>query len=132
MILTITADGRDKGKCFKLREADAFTADKWCNRAMLMLISGGADVPKEILNMGVIGLMMLAQQGLRWVRWSDLEPLLDELFETCVQYVPTPARPEIVRPVMRQADDVEEVSTLREIRMAVFKLHAGFIEPAAP
>lgn len=129
--LVISAEGRDKGKAFLIKEADAFTADRWANRAMLMLLRGQTDIPKEILQMGVVGLMVIAERGLGAVAWEDLSPLLDELM-SCVRYIPTPNNPSIVRDINRSADDIEEISTLREIRKTIFMLHAGFIDPVAP
>jgi hypothetical protein len=125
--VTIQAEGRDHGKVFVLTEKSAVEADKWGIRAMLALSKSGVPIPPEFLEMGIIGILAVGIHRLAGVSFADLEPLLDEML-TCVQVMPTPERPEIIRALM--PDDIEEVKTLTTLRLEVFRLHTGFSLPA--
>jgi hypothetical protein len=127
--VTIADEGRDKGKAFQITEADAIRADKWGIRAMLALNKSGADIPDEIMKMGIVGILVIGIHKLRGVSWSDLEPLLDELM-TCVKIVPTPSVPNVVRDLY--PEDIEEILTLAVLRKETFALHMGFSPPGAP
>jgi hypothetical protein len=127
--VTIADDGRDKGKVFQITEADAIRADKWGIRAMLALNKSGADIPDEIMKMGIVGILVIGIHKLRGVAWSDLEPLLDEMM-ACVRILPTPSVPNVVRDLY--SDDIEEIATLSVLRKETFQLHMGFSPPGAP
>jgi hypothetical protein len=125
--ITIQDEGRDKGKVFVLTEKSAIEADKWGIRALLALSKSGVPIPPEFMEMGIIGVLAVGIHRLAGVSFGDLEPLLDEML-TCVQVIPTPERPDIVRKLL--PDDIEEVKTLQTLRMEVFRLHTGFSPPA--
>lgn len=125
--VSITDEGRDKGKKFKLTEKSAIEIDKWANRAMVSIIKAGGALPDEVIRMGIIGVLSLSPERLMNAEWSDLEPLLDQLL-TCVQIVPTPEQENVVRKLF--PNDIEEVQTLRTLREQVFILHVGFTKPA--
>jgi hypothetical protein len=127
--VTIVEPGRDLGKVYQLTEVSAIQADKWGIRAMLALNRSGAEIPEEIMRMGIIGVMMVGVHKLRGVEWRDLEPLIDEML-TCVAVVPTPTQPNVVRQLF--PDDIEEVMTLALLRKEVWKLHVGFTSPVDP
>lgn len=126
--VTIIEEGRDKGKVFKLTEQPAIIIDKWANRAIHSIVRAGGVLPEEIQKMGIIGVLAVGFQRLMHIPWSELEPLLDELMG-CVQIIPTPSQPNIVRKLV--ANDIEEVQTLRFLREQVFVLHTGFMRPAS-
>jgi hypothetical protein len=125
--VTIQDEGRDKGKVFVLTEKPAIQTDKWGVRAMLALSKSGVPIPPEFMEMGIIGVLAVGVHRLAGVSFADLEPLLDEML-TCVQIMPTPERPDIIRKLL--PDDIEEVKTLQTLRMEVFRLHTGFSPPA--
>jgi hypothetical protein len=127
--VTIVDEGRDLGKVYQITEAPAIQTDKWGIRAMLALNKNGAQIPDEIMRLGLIGVLVVGVHKLRGVMWDDLEPLLDEMMG-CVKIVPTPSKPNVVRKLM--ADDIEEISTLSTLRKEVFSLHTGFMPPVAP
>lgn len=129
--IEIEEEGRDKGKVYKITEASAVQADKWGIRAMLALNRNGANIPDEIAQMGLIGILAIGVHKLRGVLWEDLEPLLDEML-TCVEICPTPSARNVVRQLWADPNDIEEVSTLSMLRYEVFKLHTGFTKPVAP
>jgi hypothetical protein len=125
--VTIQDEGRDKGKVFVLTEKSAIEADKWGIRAMLALSKSGVPIPAEFMEMGIIGVLAVGIHRLAGASFADVEPLLDEML-TCVEIMPTPERPDIVRKLL--PDDIEEVKTLQTLRMEVFRLHTGFSPPA--
>jgi hypothetical protein len=127
--VTIVDQGRDFGKVFQLTEAPAIQADKWGIRAMLALNRNGAQIPDEIMKLGLVGVLVVGVHKLRGVLWEDLEPLLDEMMG-CIKIVPTPDKPNVVRGLV--ANDIEEISTLATLRKEVFSLHTGFTAPVVP
>lgn len=117
--VTITADGRDKGKTFLLTEMPAFQAEAWAARALLALAKSGADIPDDIANSGLAGMASLSIKAFAGVPWYDAKPLLDEMFE-CVQ-IQEPAMVRAVSP-----NDIEDVRTILLLRSEVLELHTGF------
>ena len=130
LFVTIVDEGRDHGKVYKITEAHAVHADKWGIRAMLALNRNGAQIPDEIMKLGLIGVLVVGVHKLKGVAWEDLEPLIDEMM-TCVEMVPTPSQRNVVRKLFIDPNDIEEVSTLSTLRMEVFKLHVDFTRPVA-
>lgn len=131
LFVTIVDAGRDQGKVFKITEAHAVQADKWGIRAMLALNRNGAQIPDEIMKLGLIGVLVVGVHKLKGVLWEDLEPLIDEMM-SCVEVVPTPSQRNVVRKLFIDPNDIEEVSTLSTLRMEVFKLHVDFSKAAVP
>jgi hypothetical protein len=131
LFVNITDEGRDFGKLFKIIEAPAIVADKWGIRAMLALNRNGAQIPDEIMKLGLVGVLVVGVHKLKGVLWADLEPLLDEML-SCIEVVPTPAQRNITRKLFTDPNDIEEVSTLSVLRKEVFTLHVGFTKPVAP
>jgi hypothetical protein len=131
LYVTIDEPGRDIGKVYKLIEAPAIQADKWGIRAMLALNRTGAQIPDEIMKLGLIGILVVGVHKLKGVLWEDLEPLIDEML-SCVEIVPTPSQRNVTRKLFTAPDDIEEVSTLSTLRMEVFRLHTNFIQSDNP
>lgn len=129
LMVTIADEGRDKGKVFLLTEHDALTAWKWGSKAITAMIRNGAVIPDELKNGGIIQVLAVSVFQLGYLPWADLEPLLDELME-CVQHVPTPERPDVVRRLFK--GDVEEPTTYARLAKEVFHLHTGFFPAGSP
>ena len=139
--VTITAEGRDKGKIFLLTEMAVVPAEKWATRVFLALIESGVDIPDHIVAAGMEGLASEEGVGaiLRGIlggagkmRWNSVEPLLDEMLE-CVRVIPEPvANPDFSRALNLQAEDIEEVKTLFTLRKEILSLHTGFSFAAKP
>lgn len=127
--VTIADDNRDNGKAFLLTELSALAAYKWGMKAVTAMIRSGADLPTEIMNMGMIGVLSAGVFRLGYVPWEDLEPLHDELM-TCVQLIPAPERPDTVRKLF--VGDIEEPTTYTRLAKEVFYLHTGFFPPDYP
>lgn len=122
-VTQIKEAGRDNGKIFLLTEKPAMQVEKWATRAGLAIIASGVEVPPGFLSMGIAGIVVVGFKVLGGVRWQDLEPLMDEMFE-CVSLVPDPANPNFSRALIE--GDIEEVKTMATLRMEVFELHTGF------
>lgn len=123
--ITITAEGRDRGKVFRITEMDALRAEKWAYRVILII--GGGQLPENPLALGMAGLTMVTITGLLSARWSpEVEALLDEMIAT-VSFV-APENPLITRPLL--AGEIEEVATLFTLRQEVVALHLGFSSAA--
>lgn len=126
--VTIVAEGRDKGKVFKLTEMPSMQAEKWANRTFLALARGGIDIPDDIAQSGLQGIARMGFQVFGNMQWADAEPLLDEMFE-CVQVVPDPTKFELVTKVFESS--IEEIWTIYTLRRAVFSMHVDFSKLAA-
>jgi hypothetical protein len=124
--VTISEEGRDRGKVFVLTEMPAAQAEKWAARAFLALARSEVDIPDEIMEAGLAGVAVLGFKMLGRMQFADAEQLLDEMF-TCVAYRPDPKNPTYVRAPM--GDDIEEVRTRVRLRTEVFTLHTGFFLP---
>ncbi|MDN8598618.1 hypothetical protein Q0A17_04170 [Citrobacter sp. S2-9] len=123
--VTISAEGRDKGKVFLITEMPASRAEKWALRALLAIGRGGVQLPEGIEKMGFAGIVSYGINLITQLPYEEAEYLLAEMF-TCVQIMPDPARPQIVRAV--QDDDIEEVATRITLRKEIFGLHSDFLK----
>ena len=124
---TVQEEGRDRGKVFLLTEMSASRAESWASRAILALMAGGVELPDGFERLGMAGIAELGVRALAKLNWADAKPLLDEMM-SCVQILPNPAKPNIVRALIDE--DIEEVATLVKLRMELWSLHVGF-SPAA-
>lgn len=121
--ITITDEGRDKGKVFVLTEMPASKAEMWAARALLALSKSGVEIPENVQGAGMAGIAVLGLKALGGLKFEEARLLLDEMFE-CAQMQPDPAKPEIVRMIMEE--DIEEVATRVRLRAEIFSLHTGF------
>ena len=127
--ITITEEGRDKGKSFVLTELPADQAERWAIRAMLAMVQSGAEISPETMAGGMASFAVLGVQALGGVSWDQLEPLLAEMWQ-CVQYNHAPNIPlqSIAEGINSQ---IEEVATRFALRVAVLQLHMNFFIPEA-
>lgn len=117
-------ENRDAGKAFLLTEMAASDGERWGIRALLALGRAGIEIPDGIANSGMAGVHEVG--GLRLsgaLHPEDVEPLMDDMM-ACVQRVPDPTKPDIVRALVE--DDIEEVATRLRLRGEVMQLHLGF------
>jgi hypothetical protein len=126
--VTITDEGRDKGKTFVLTELPADQAERWFIRALLGLAQSGADISPEQMAGGAAAFAALGVQALGGIAWPTLEPLLDEMFE-CVQCIPPDPRYPAQAIIPGANSQIEEVKTRFALRVAVLELHIGFSLP---
>jgi hypothetical protein len=136
MHVVIEAEGRDKGKHFHLTEMPSTQGEDMALRIFLALAKAGVDVPEEIVDAGLAGLVTWGVQSLNGVPFAEAKAMKDELFNSCVQIVPDPQRPEVRRgkgpnsvgPLVDS--DIEEVSTRWTLYRKLITLHTGFFSDA--
>ena len=128
--VTITDDTRDKGKVYVLTEMPSAKSESWAARAIMVMIKSGIQLPPGFERLGMAGLAEVGLQSISGLKWEDAELLLKEMLD-CVQIMPDPSKPHIVRALMVD-DDIEELSTRIKLRAEVWKLHVGFLKAVAP
>lgn len=125
-IFTITDEGRDKGKVFKLTEMDSAKAEDLCLQALFLLSAGGIGMPEDVQGTGALGVATAGYEAfMRHVPYKEIKPILDEMWK-CIEYIPNPSNHNLVRPLNPNGSDIEEVLTRLRLRMEVFNLHVGF------
>lgn len=128
-LYTVTEDNRDKGKTFLITELSSARGESWAMRAILALMHNGVQLPDGFNpNMGMAAMAEIGIRALEKLKWSDAEPLLNEMFE-CVAFIPDVKKPQVVRSIYEE--DIEEITTRVELRTEVWKLHVGFLKAAA-
>lgn len=127
--VTISAEGRDKGKSFVLTEMPADQAERWAIRALLALAQSGAAISEDAMHAGMAGIAAMGIQALGGVRWEQLEPLLDEMF-ACIQYESAGGKAKLLTEILPGGNSqIEEVATRMTLRFALWELHVGFSLP---
>lgn len=121
--VSISGDGRDKGKLFRITEMPAERVEDWGLRFFLGLARAGFEVPEEIKDMGMRGLAIIGLRGLGGLTYEDAKILMDDMME-CVTIVRDQSHPETASALLD--GDIEEVSTRVQLRKEVFELHTGF------
>lgn len=114
---------RDAGKTFLVSEQSAVWAEKWASRAFLAISHSGREVPREVLQLGIVGVVVLSMSAFVHSRWEDVEPLMDDMMR-CIQICPNPGDLDVVRDLIE--DDIEEIETRMRLRQEAIELHAGF------
>lgn len=122
--ITITAEGRDAGKTFRITELSASAAEDWAIRAIMAIAKGGVEIPDGIPH-SLAGIAILGFKALAGMDPATAKPLLDEMMG-CVQVITSSG---IARRPMEE--DIEEVATRLQLRKEVFEVHTGFFERAA-
>lgn len=123
-LVTIDARGRDKGKTFVLTELPTAESEEWAGRALFALLNAGVDIPDNIAEAGLAGLMAMGIKAITKLPFDAAKPLLDKMME-CVQIQPSAG---VVRGLI--PDDIEEVSTMFKLRKEVWNLHTDFFTGA--
>lgn len=117
--------GRDKDKVFFITEFSAARAEDWAIRAFMGMARSGAEIPADVKDAGVIGVMLMGMKALGSMAYIDAKPLLDEMLE-CIQIIPDARVKAVKRSLIEE--DIEEVTTLLQLRKGVFELHSNFSE----
>lgn len=133
-IITVTSDGRDKGKSFLITEFPPRRAEAWAYRALSSVARSGqsgldAETMDAIRDTGMAAVAALGLRAITSLPYDDAQPLLDEMIEA-VSFVPDKSKIDksTMAPYSRflTDDDIEEVATVLQLRDEVFKLHTGF------
>lgn len=123
--ITITDEGRDKGKTFVLTEMPADQGERWALRALLALTNAGVELPDGAENAGMAGLAAAGIRALAKIPFQAAEPLLDEMFQ-CVQYQHNKKGAPLQEIIPGANSQIEEISTRIALRVAILELHTGF------
>lgn len=125
---TVDKECRDFGKTFCITEMTAFDAESFAIRAGLALLKSNPSLPPNVIERitdKTITFEDIASLGLglfSGVDYHDLKPLLDDLLE-CVQII-VDKKSMIMRHL--EDEDIEELSTIIELRKRVLGLHINF------
>ena len=130
--VTISSEGRDKGKTFVVKEMSADQGERWAMRALLALTNAGVQLPDGAAEAGMAGIAAAGIEALGKLQFAAVEPLLDEMWE-CVQYQPPDVKGQKLPTQNIFAGDgsqIEEIATRMQLRMEVLKLHVNFSQGA--
>ena len=125
--VTISAEGRDKGKSYLITEMDAERAEDWGFRALNAISKAVGGFPDALLDSGLSGIAAIGISAFVRSDWATIKPLIDEMF-TCIKMIPVASRPDITRNLV--GSDIEEVATRLKLREEVLGLHLDFFKPA--
>lgn len=135
-VVAVTAEGRDKGKTFTIREAPADQAERWANRAILAMANAGSKLPEGVVEGGMAGLslslpgiVLAGMRALQGLRYEDIHELLAEMVPL-IQYQP-PGNAPVQQLFPGDNSQVEEVATWWQLRRELVELHLGFSVAAA-
>ena len=119
--VTVTREGRDKGKKYMIIEMPAEQAWKWAFRAFGAMARSGIDIPQHVVDMGLAGIAAMGIKAIAGIEFKEAEPLLDEI-TACIRRI------EELIPEGRALveTDIEEPLTYGILQSEVFELHTGF------
>lgn len=122
--VVVSAEGRDKGKTFRITEWPAWQAEEWGLRVMSCASRAGIQIPEEAMAGNMLVVAAYGLQALTAASYDEMRPLLVEMMETVV-FVPAPMEnPTITRRLVD--DDTEEVATRVWLRDRIIEVHTGF------
>lgn len=115
---------RDAGKRYLITEWPAETAEDWGMRALIAVARSGADIPREAMGGGMLGIAVMGLRSMAGINSPEVVGLLNELM-SCVQALPGEGGDDRVKRALIP-DDTEEVVTRLKLKSEVFALHTGF------
>ena len=118
----VIESGRDADKRFLVTEMPLLKADKWAQRALFALASGGVDAGTLDLSGGMLEMAKFAFAAIGNIDPQVGGDLLDELLE-CVQIIPSGGNP-------RDFDvetEIQDLKTLYLLRKEALFLHIDFL-----
>lgn len=119
-IVVITTKNRDEGKKYLLTEMPARRAERWGRHAVAALNRSDLDAREEIKQLGMLGFYLVGLQALAGGDVEKVDVLMDEMLER-IQIIETA----VTRPLGGDGD-IEEVTTLYQLRKELIELHMGF------
>ena len=126
----ITIDeSRDKNKLFSIEEAPAFKMESWCYKALTAIFESGTFVmPNDIMNFSSEVIAMLGISSILKIKNDKLNELFEEIFEY-IKIIPE-GNKNLARKIILDSEDIQEVSTLFELRLEWLKLNLNFLKAA--
>lgn len=131
--IKIAAQNRDFGKVYEIHELPVMVVEEWVTKAFLAMLHGGAQIPDEIVKLGLAGLASMKIEDIllamsSGVNYADVKELMDQML-TAITYKPSPDVSRFYKPGVDDMD-IEELSTLITLRREVVTIHTDFFTPA--
>ena len=117
---TILADGRDKGKSFHIKEMPALTAQDFADRIFFAAMNSGINIPDGLHKLGMEGLWSVGIQMAYKIPYDWARPMLNMLMDCITINTEAGTTRKLVE------SDIEEFTTVYELRKEVLKLHFSF------
>lgn len=126
--VTITEEGRDKGKTFVLTELSAEEGELWATRAMELLERAGFIASEEHKASGVAGLAVVARPFTLATARALQDPSLEGMWAHVKFRPPKDTAPNApLQDLFRGSDcQIQEWTTRLKLRVEFFQLHTGF------
>ncbi len=118
----VIESGRDEGKKFLITEMPLLKADRWAQRALFALASGGVDAGTLDLSGGMLEMAKFAFAAIGNIDPQIGGELLDELLE-CVQAIPSGGNPRD----LEIETDIQDLKTLYLLRKEALFIHIDFL-----
>jgi hypothetical protein len=118
--VTITAEGRDKGRKYLLTEMPALQAERWARHAIMAMNREDLDIRSEVAALGMWGFVLGGMQALAGGDVPSVDKLMDEMLHQ-IQIV----EEAVTRPLGGD-NDFWEITTLKTLRQELIELHMGF------
>lgn len=118
--VTITAEGRDKGRKYLLTEMPALQAERWARHAIMAMSRENLDIRSEIAALGMYGFILGGMQALAAGDVDAVDKLMEEMLPQ-IKIV----EEKITRPLQGDGD-FWEISTIKTLRQELIELHLGF------
>jgi hypothetical protein len=118
--VTITAEGRDKGRKYLLTEMPALKAERWARHAIMAMNRKDLDIASEVAALGMWGFVLGGLQALAGGDVAAVDNLMDEMIPQ-IQII----EEHTTRPI-KGDNDVWEILTWKTLRQELIELHISF------
>jgi hypothetical protein len=118
--VTITAEGRDKGRKYLLTEMPALQAERWARHAIMAMSREDLNIRAEVAALGMYGFILGGMQALAAGDVDAVDKLMDEMLPQ-IKIV----EEKITRPLQGDGD-FWELATIKQLRQELIELHLGF------
>ena len=123
--ITIEIEDRGVPKKFLITEMSATDTEDWALELFFAMANAGVEIPDNLAEMGFAGVAQIGLQALGKIPYEKAKPLLKRMMD-CVQIMPTPSDPRIVRALVES--DIDDMTTRLKLRKEVFNLHTDFLQ----
>lgn len=132
--ITIETPGRDLGKVFIVTEMPATVGERWASQALFLIrkqlgevVEDSADPEQGMSDLAATGATLGGMQQVALLKALQ-DPSLDGWWD-CVRYQHNPKHEP--QPIYQDARcQIEEISTITQLRIAVLGLHTAFFSAA--
>ena len=132
-IITIEADGEDKGKRFRIRRMNAIDGDRWGCHCIKALVEAGKNIHGLNPDDGLAGVAAMGIELLNNMARDQMDDLNDRLME-CVKFLPND-KDDSIEIDWKHAGNTGQFTDLKTpgvIRSEAFSLHVDFFKGAQP